>query len=103
MYPIRKSTKIIQNLSNWMIIWIEQIVSIMKLKLKLNLKMKLILALAVLLGLVVADPNCSHDLEVICVDDINKVYPFCKKAAEEKGKDQPVDLNCLKYSSSMDE
>ena len=25
--------------------------------------------------------DCPHDLEVRCIDDINKGYPICKKAA----------------------
>ena len=42
--------------------------------------------------------DCPHDLEVKCIDDINKAYPPCKKAAEKQGKDFPADLECLKYS-----
>ena len=46
-------------------------------------KMKLLLALgATLIGLVVTADDCPHDLEVLCIDDINKAYPSCKKAAE---------------------
>lgn len=26
--------------------------------------------------------DCPHDLEVLCIDDINKAYPICEKAAE---------------------
>jgi hypothetical protein len=46
--------------------------------------MKLLLALgAALVGLVAtAADECPHDLEVLCIDDINKAYPACKKAAE---------------------
>jgi hypothetical protein len=36
--------------------------------------------------------ECTHDLEVLCIDDINKGFPICEKAAKEKGKDVPVDL-----------
>jgi hypothetical protein len=43
--------------------------------------MKLILALGALLGLVAAH-DCPHDLEVLCIDDINKAYPICEKAAQ---------------------
>lgn len=43
--------------------------------------MKLLLALGALLGLATAY-DCPHDLEVRCIDDINKGYPICKKAAE---------------------
>ena len=63
--------------------------------------MKLFLALAALVGLA-ATHECSHDLEVLCIDDINKAYPICKKAAEEKGKDLPADLQCMKYMASVE-
>ena len=53
--------------------------------------MKLILALATFVGLV-ATHDCPHDLEVLCIDDINKAYPYCQKAAQDKGKDLPADL-----------
>ena len=46
--------------------------------------------------------SCPHDLEVRCIDDINKAYPVCEKAAKEKGADIPVDLECLKYFASME-
>ena len=39
-----------------------------------------------------ANDLCPHDVEVLCIDDINKAYPICEKAAEEKGKDLPADL-----------
>ena len=38
--------------------------------------MKIIFALGALLGLV-ATHDCPHDLEVLCIDDINKAYPIC--------------------------
>lgn len=44
--------------------------------------MKLFLALAAFVGLATAAHECPHDLEVLCIDDINKAYPTCKKAAE---------------------
>lgn len=44
---------------------------------------------------------CSHDKEVLCIDDINKAYATCEKAAHEKGKDVPADLDCVKYFASM--
>lgn len=49
-------------------------------------------------------PNeeCPHDLEVRCIDDINKAYPVCEKAAEEKGRDLPADLECMKYITQME-
>ena len=46
--------------------------------------------------------DCPHDLEVRCIDDINKAFPICEKAAKEKGADIPVDLECLKYFVSME-
>jgi hypothetical protein len=27
------------------------------------------------------EDECPHDLEVRCIDDINKAYPICEKAA----------------------
>ena len=49
-------------------------------------------------------PNeeCPHDVEVLCIDDINKAYPICEKAAQEKGKDLPADLECMKYFAQVD-
>jgi hypothetical protein len=38
--------------------------------------MKLLLAISALLGLTIAN-DCPHDLEVKCIDDINKAYPLC--------------------------
>ena len=46
--------------------------------------------------------SCPHDLEVRCIDDINKAFPVCEKAAREKGTDVPMDLECFKYFASMD-
>ncbi len=43
--------------------------------------MKLIIAIAAVAGLVAAH-NCPHDLEVLCIDDINKAYPVCQKASQ---------------------
>ncbi len=63
--------------------------------------MKLFVALAALVGLA-ATHECPHDLEVLCIDDINKAYPKCKKASEEKGKDLPADLECMKYMVSVE-
>jgi hypothetical protein len=67
--------------------------------------MKSLLVLFVLLAVAFAFkvPNydCPHDLEVKCIDDINKAYPVCEKAASEKGRDVPVDLDCLKYFAQM--
>ena len=45
--------------------------------------------------------SCPHDKEVLCIDDINKAYSVCEKAAHDKGKDVPTDLDCLKYFASM--
>lgn len=49
-----------------------------------------------------AAEECPHNLEVLCIDDINKAYPVCEKAAQEKGKDFPADLECMKYFTKMD-
>lgn len=65
-----------------------------------------LLALLGLVSLTAASymPNdeCPHELEVHCIDDINKAYPVCEKAAEEKGKDLPADLECMKYITQME-
>lgn len=29
-------------------------------------------------------------------------YPICEAAAKEKGKDTPVDLQCMKYFAAVD-
>lgn len=63
--------------------------------------MKLFVALAALVGLA-ATHDCPHDLEVMCIDDINRAYPVCKKAAEEKAKDLPADLQCMKYMATVE-
>jgi len=47
--------------------------------------------------------DCPHDKEVQCIDDINKAFTVCEKAAAEKGSDVPVDLDCLKYFAQMGE
>ena len=41
-----------------------------------NLPMKIILVLLALLALALS-ADCPHDLEVRCIDDINKAYPIC--------------------------
>ena len=38
----------------------------------------------------------------MCIDDINKAYPVCEKAAHEKGKDINADLECMKYFTSVE-
>jgi hypothetical protein len=53
-----------------------------------------------LLGALAAD-DCPVDREEKCVDDFQKVFPYCKKAAETKGADFDADINCLKYSTQM--
>ena len=63
--------------------------------------MKLILAISAIIGLVSAAAECPHDKEVMCIDDINKSYPVCKKAAEAGGSDTAADLQCLKYFNKM--
>lgn len=46
--------------------------------------------------------ECTHNLEVMCIDDINKAYPVCEKAAQEKGRDVHADLECMKFFTKMD-
>jgi hypothetical protein len=42
-----------------------------------------LLALLGLATIAVAAPadECPHNLEVLCIDDINKAYPVCEKAS----------------------
>lgn len=65
-----------------------------------------------LLGLAAAyrAATCTETLEIKCVDAIiagkipsNKGFPICEAAAKEKGKDVPVDLNCMKYFVAVDQ
>ena len=69
--------------------------------------MKAVLLLLALIALAasfhVSAHSCPHDKEVQCIDDINKAYAICEKAAHEKGKDVPVDLDCMKYFATMGE
>ena len=62
------------------------------------------LALAALLGIAVSytADQCPQDLEVKCMDDINQSYKVCEKAAEQKGKDFPADLECMKYLATVE-
>lgn len=43
--------------------------------------MKFITIIAAVLGLAMTQ-TCTHDLEVRCMDDINKAFPICEKAAQ---------------------
>lgn len=61
-----------------------------------------LLGLAALASAHVHVDTCTHELETRCIDDINKAYPICEKAAKEKGKDLPADLECMKYFTKMD-
>ena len=67
--------------------------------------MKLIILILALAAIVLSSSfekaECPHDLEVLCIDDINKAFPVCQKAAHDKGADVPADLNCMKYFASM--
>ena len=54
------------------------------------LKVNLLVALLLLFSLAVADEVCPHDLEVRCIDDINKAYPVCTKSRVYPPK--PADL-----------
>ena len=69
--------------------------------------MKQIIVLFVLVALACSfkfsDYECPHDKEVVCIEDINKAIPVCEKAAQEKGKDVPIDLDCMKYFAQMGE
>lgn len=62
--------------------------------------MKLLLSIAALLGLANAN-TCTPDAQVRCLDDINKSYVICDKAAKERGKDFNADLQCMKYLNTM--
>ncbi len=65
--------------------------------------MKIIALVALaLFAFLASTADCPHNLEVLCIDDINKAYPICEKAAHEKGADVPADLDCLKYFAQMD-
>jgi len=35
-------------------------------------------------------------------NSLTLAYPICDQAAKEKGKDVPVDLDCLKYIGTID-
>ena len=56
--------------------------------------MKLIILILALAAIVLSSSfekaECPHDLEVLCIDDINKAFPVCQKAAHEKGADVPA-------------
>lgn len=75
--------------------------------------MKHLIVIAVLVVLACSSPfsqkgitndyDCPHDMEVQCIDDVNKAFPICEKAAQQKGKDVPVDLDCMKYFAQMGE
>ena len=67
--------------------------------------MKLLLAVAALVGVAVSSDlqeDCSWTLELKCATDINNAYKLCEKAAEEKGKDIPADLECMKYLTEVE-
>ena len=65
--------------------------------------MKLFIVLLALFALTMTYAHeCPHDLEVRCIDDINKAEPVCEKAAREKGADIPMDLECFKYFAAME-
>ena len=60
-------------------------------------------AITALLGIVFSyrADTCSQDLEIKCTNDINQSYGKCEKAAQEKGKDFPADLECIKYLATV--
>lgn len=49
-----------------------------------------------MLGLALSDV-CPSDKERECITDVNHAFDLCDKAAREKGKDQSVDIECIKY------
>ena len=57
----------------------------------------IVLGLAALATFGNTSAECPLSREVKCVDDIRSAYVYCEKAAEAKGKDQPADLQCVKY------
>ena len=69
--------------------------------------MKRILVLLVLVAIAFSfkftDADCPHAQEVSCIDDINKAFPICEKAAHEKGADVPIDLECMKWFATVGE
>lgn len=65
--------------------------------------MKVVIFLILLVAVLGIEPKCEELEQIKCQDDINIAYPMCKKAAEEKGKDMSVDLNCMKYFAKMTE
>lgn len=65
--------------------------------------MKIIILLILTAVALTIDPKCGELEQAKCQDDIDISYPLCKKAAEEKGKDWSVDLNCMKYFARMTE
>ena len=62
-----------------------------------------LLLVAIACSYQLTDYDCPHDKEVQCIDDINKAFAICEKAAHEKGADVPVDLDCMKYFAQMGE
>ena len=63
--------------------------------------MKLAIILSIL-GLALADV-CPSDKERECITDVNHPFDICHKAAKAKGKDQPVDIECIKYLYAIDQ
>lgn len=63
-----------------------------------------LLAITALLGLAMSytADQCTQDLEIKCMSDISHGYKVCEKAAEEKGKDLPADIECMKYLASVE-
>ena len=62
--------------------------------------MKIAIALLGLFSVSMA-AECPEQQQVLCVDDINKAFPVCKKAAEHI-TDIDADLQCLKYFTTME-
>jgi hypothetical protein len=57
---------------------------------------------ALLLGWGECQQTCPTDLEVRCIADINLAYADCEQAAKEKGRDVPVDLECVKFLGKVE-
>lgn len=65
------------------------------------MKVLALLGFSALSAVALAD-DCPHDLEELCISDINKALPICEKAAKAKGKDVPADLECIKYFTEVE-
>ncbi|MCB0369232.1 MAG: hypothetical protein KDD45_07180 [Bdellovibrionales bacterium] len=67
------------------------------------MKQLLVILFLIALAFSFKDYDCPHDAEVKCIDDVNKAFDVCEKAAKEKGADVPADLECMKYFAQLGE